>query len=235
MIKILTLFSICLVCFSQSNKDKRIFYYGGIAALYGVAEILPEHPPWLSSDTVKQQFSPSESVPSFMPVVTGVGLMLLATNPFRENYTSRMDGGNNLLGLIEAMAFEHGVTQIVKNLVRRERPNNLKAPVSFWSGHASVSFTIAHYTNLYIHDYSNFSSDQKTLTAISLYSLASYVAWTRVDELQHHWSDVLMGSLWGIVASHFIYDIRNNGKFDLFESQKDNTNHVQIFSLTYRF
>jgi hypothetical protein len=142
MIRILTLFGVCLVCFSQSNRDKRIFYYGGIAALYGVAEILPEHPPWLSSDTVKQKFTLTETVPSYVPVITGVGLMALATNPFRENYTSRMDGGNNLLGLIEAMAFEHGVTQIVKNLVRRERPNNQKAPVSFWSGHASVSFTI---------------------------------------------------------------------------------------------
>jgi membrane-associated phospholipid phosphatase len=223
------------VAYSQTlNKDGRYIYYSTIASLYGIAEILPEHQPWLPSNLEKQKLKSKNTVWAYTPVIAAFTTMLVISEPSRGSYANRIDGRNNFIGLFDAMAFEHGVTQLVKNLVRRERPNKEKAPVSFWSGHAAVSFTSAHYISRYIQDYSSADRSVKSASAGTLYALAAYVAWTRIGDNQHHWSDIILGSIWGIVASNIIYDVRNNGKLNLFEKQQAKPTQT-ILNFSYRF
>ena len=222
---------------SQDHKDKRWIYYGTIAAIHAAASILPEHKPWISSDTEKQKFVKRNTIPTNELVATNLTLMTIVTNPFRGSFYRRDDGLNNWIGLVDAMIAQHSVTRFVKNLIRRERPNKQRAPVSFWSGHAAVSFTTANYISRYINDYSNMPNGLKWTSYLGLAAAASYVSWTRVDDFQHHTDDVIIGAVWGILASTLIYEIRNDGLFGLFKgnSEKYKENSSFIINFSYQF
>ncbi|KAI6170115.1 AcidPPc domain-containing protein [Aphelenchoides besseyi] len=72
--------------------------------------------------------------------------------------------------------------------------------LSFYSGHSAFSFYAAVYTSFYLQArlYRPLIS-RLVLPVIqfALFSGAAYVAYTRISDYKHHWSDVLVGSIFG--------------------------------------
>ncbi|CAG9539501.1 unnamed protein product [Cercopithifilaria johnstoni] len=83
--------------------------------------------------------------------------------------------------------------------------------LSFYSGHSAFSFYAAWYTALYLEARLYrplFSRLLLPVIQFALFGGAAYVALTRVSDYKHHWSDVLVGSLFGsafgIVVALFV-------------------------------
>lgn len=74
--------------------------------------------------------------------------------------------------------------------------------LSFYSGHAAFSFYAAWYTVLYLQARLYrplFSRLLLPAVQFALFAGAAFVAYTRVSNYKHHWSDVLVGALIGSV------------------------------------
>uniref|UniRef100_A0A1I7RW64 AcidPPc domain-containing protein n=2 Tax=Bursaphelenchus xylophilus TaxID=6326 RepID=A0A1I7RW64_BURXY len=89
-----------------------------------------------------------------------------------------------------------------------------ESQLSFYSGHSAFSFYAAWYTSFYLQArlYRPLIS-RLVLPVIqfSLFAGAAYVAYTRISDYKHHWSDVLvgmfMGSAIGIINAIFIANV----------------------------
>uniref|UniRef100_A0AAF5PYS8 Phosphatidic acid phosphatase type 2/haloperoxidase domain-containing protein n=1 Tax=Wuchereria bancrofti TaxID=6293 RepID=A0AAF5PYS8_WUCBA len=86
--------------------------------------------------------------------------------------------------------------------------------LSFYSGHSAFSFYAAWYTALYLQARLYrplFSRLLLPVIQFALFGGAAFVAYTRVSDYKHHWSDVLVGSLFGstvgIVVALFIAEV----------------------------
>ncbi len=97
------------------------------------------------------------------------------------------------LDLLRAQAVTGVLTLGLKEAVRRERPDG-SGPLSFPSGHASVTFTTA--TVLARHF--------GWRVAVPTYLLASYVAASRLHENVHFLSDVVAGSTLGYIVGRTV-------------------------------
>jgi membrane-associated phospholipid phosphatase len=97
------------------------------------------------------------------------------------------------MDLIEALAMSEALTQTLKYTTRRERPDG-SGKNSFPSGHAADTFAFA--TALERHLNWRYS--------IIGYSLASYVAISRLPANRHWLSDAVFGSAVGIIAGRTV-------------------------------
>ncbi|VDM43436.1 unnamed protein product [Toxocara canis] len=86
--------------------------------------------------------------------------------------------------------------------------------LSFYSGHSAFSFYAAWFTALYLQARLYrplFSRLLLPVIQFALFGAAAYVAYTRVSDYKHHWSDVLigaiMGSVIGIVVAVFVAEV----------------------------
>jgi len=92
--------------------------------------------------------------------------------------------------LVKGTALSLGSTIVLKYAVNEERPNG--EDYSFPSGHAALSFSSAEFIRKrYGWEY-----------GIPAYAAASFVGYTRVEENQHYFHDVLAGALIGIGSSY---------------------------------
>lgn len=94
--------------------------------------------------------------------------------------------------LLRAQVVAQGLTYGLKYVVRRERPDG--TGYSFPSGHATVTFASA--TVLQRHLGWKY--------ALPTYTLATYVAVSRLHENRHYLSDVVFGSTIGIIAGRTV-------------------------------
>ncbi|KAI9292320.1 PAP2-domain-containing protein, partial [Neoconidiobolus thromboides FSU 785] len=80
---------------------------------------------------------------------------------------------------------------------------------SFTSGHAAVSFCGLTYLSLYLagklHVFDRKGHTYKTFIVILPMLGALFISITRIQDFRHHWSDVLVGGIIGIVLSYFSY------------------------------
>ena len=97
------------------------------------------------------------------------------------------------MDLIRALLISEGITQTLKYTVRRERPDG-SGPTSFPSGHAADTFAFA--TALERHLGWRY--------AVPAYTLASYVAISRLPANRHWFSDAVFGSAVGIIAGRTV-------------------------------
>jgi len=77
-----------------------------------------------------------------------------------------------------------------------------EAQMSFYSGHASLCFYAAWFLSLYLQArlYRPLVSRLVLpIIQVLLFAGAAYVAFTRVSDYKHHWSDVLAGAIMGSV------------------------------------
>lgn len=115
----------------------------------------------------------------------------------------------------KSLIYTYTVTEIVKHLVSRERPDKSDNK-SFFSGHTSTTFAAATFlflemNNLYDEwnvtrrsDLLKFSFKAASFSA--LYGWASYVGYSRIRDEKHYLSDVLVGAAVGTLISIFVYD-----------------------------
>ncbi len=84
------------------------------------------------------------------------------------------------------------VTTLLKNSVRRTRPNG-ENDLSFPSGHTSAAFVGASFLH---HRYG-------LRWGLPMYGLASLIGYQRVNVKDHYWSDVIAGAAIGYTAGAF--------------------------------
>jgi membrane-associated phospholipid phosphatase len=95
--------------------------------------------------------------------------------------------------LVEASVLSESVTQSLKYTIRRERPFP-KRTYSFPSGHAMVTFAAATVVEKYLG----------RAAGITAHVLAGYVAFSRVRANRHYASDVVFGSLVGMLIGRSV-------------------------------
>jgi membrane-associated phospholipid phosphatase len=102
------------------------------------------------------------------------------------------------MDLIESTILAEGITQGIKVAVRRERPafpdGSRFSGYAFPSGHATVTFAAA--TTLQQH--------LGWRTGIPVYTVATYVAMSRLHDNRHFASDVVFGAFDGIIIGRSV-------------------------------
>lgn len=79
--------------------------------------------------------------------------------------------------------------------------------LSFYSGHSAFSFYAAWFTSLYLQARLYrplYSRLVLPVIQVALFGGASFVAYTRVSDYKHHWSDVLVGAIMGSTIGIFV-------------------------------
>ncbi len=150
--------------------------------------------------------------------IAGLGIVFLPNNSGHMNSVSC----RNTKGFIEAAMLTMLATGITKNAVGRKRPSydnyppeeEKEARRSFFSGHASASFSIATYSSLYIFQYMGKWDNAahlagKLISSGALLGMAVYASWSRVEDNKHYSSDVLVGGAVGVIISAAVYGFQN--------------------------
>jgi hypothetical protein len=95
---------------------------------------------------------------------------------------------------LEAWAWTLAITQGVKSMNLRDRPNG--NPGGFFSSHASTAFSAATVLD----------REYGPRVGVPAYILASFVGYDRIRTNLHYPGDVLVGAGFGILMSNLIYD-----------------------------
>ena len=106
--------------------------------------------------------------------------------------------------LVRVQMLTQGVTQIIKYSVRRTRPDG-SSNSSFPSGHTSGSFATA--TVLHRH--------YGWKAGVPAFSIASYIAASRLSENKHFLSDVAFGAAIGLAAGRTVTLDRGSTRFEI--------------------
>ena len=97
------------------------------------------------------------------------------------------------MDLIQSIAMAEALTQAVKYMTRRERPD-LSGRNSFPSGHAADTFAFATAVERHLG----------WRYAVPAYTFASYVAISRLPANRHWLSDTVFGAALGIIAGRTV-------------------------------
>ncbi len=114
----------------------------------------------------------------------------------------------------KAYVYSRTLTEFVKNFTNRRRPNGVDNR-SFFSGHASMTFTASAFLYREIADYLDglpmankdpfLCTTLKTAAFTGLYGWAAYVGYSRIYDNKHYFSDVLVGALVGTIIGNLVY------------------------------
>lgn len=114
----------------------------------------------------------------------------------------------------KSLVYSYSLTMLAKNLVYRERPDKSDSK-SFFSGHSSTAFCTASYLSLELDDwFERWESTRLNLalkrglqfgSTVALYGMATYVAYARLKEDKHYFSDVAVGAVVGTVVGAMVY------------------------------
>ncbi len=139
----------------------------------------------------------------------------ITLNVFTESNVSS-DDYKVLFLFQKSLIYTHTLTEIVKNLVKRERPNGSDYR-SFFSGHTSTTFAASTFLYLELNDFFKSWEVTKnddlmnTVFNISsfglLYGWAGYVGYSRMKDNKHYLSDVLLGAAAGTAVSYLVYNL----------------------------
>ncbi len=109
----------------------------------------------------------------------------------------------------EAMIDTVIVSQVLKTVARRNRPNSSKEPgqffdggASFPSGHAIASWSLA---SVVAHEYQH-----TIIVPIIAYGLAAVVSTARFGAQQHYASDIVAGAAMGWFIGRYVYQTHEN-------------------------
>lgn len=123
-----------------------------------------------------------------LPVQLGATAATYAVGAIRHQPRAR----HLALDLLEAQILSEGITQGIKRIVRRERPDN--SGFGFPSGHAAI--TMASATVLQQH--------LGWKAAVPTYLIGAYVAMSRLHDNRHYASDVVAGGTEGIIIGRAV-------------------------------
>jgi hypothetical protein len=146
-----------------------------------------------TSDTAKSVFKAGRYIGSF-PVLIGAS----ATTYIIGRSRSSRRGQHLGMDLIESTLLAEGMTELIKVAVRRERPlrddGTRASGYAFPSGHAAGTFAAATVLQQHLG----------WKWAVPTYSIASYVAMSRLADDRHWASDVTAGAAEGIIVGRSV-------------------------------
>ncbi|MCU7494165.1 MAG: phosphatase PAP2 family protein [Ignavibacteria bacterium] len=113
----------------------------------------------------------------------------------------------------KSLVYTYTLTEFAKNWTRRQRPDSSNME-SFFSGHSATTFAAASFLSRELNDYINQKMPEKSIPRFALkfasfsalYGWASYVAYSRMRDNKHYFSDVLIGALTGTAVSNLVYN-----------------------------
>lgn len=135
--------------------------------------------PVLSKQEISSSFLVSASIPIFGFV-----------------YSATIEDYEGMKELAYSAMFTAQVTALLKNGVKRTRPNG-DNDLSFPSGHASGSFAGASYFH---HRYG-------LSWGLPMYAIASVISIQRVNVRAHYWTDVIAGAALGFLSG-YLFTVR---------------------------
>ena len=160
---------------------------GGVAAL-AVHPVDEEVNQAMVNSSFAHDFFKPGAVIGALPTLFGSAIAVYAVGQVRDQPKVSHTG----MDLIQALLLSEGLVQGLKFATQRERPDG--TPRAFPSGHASDTFAFA--TALERHLGWRF--------AVPAYTLASYVAISRLPANRHWFSDVVFGTTVGIIAGRTV-------------------------------
>jgi membrane-associated phospholipid phosphatase len=185
------------------------------AAAYAVANYLPvrETPLWPYTDERNTALRNSSRHPGdfAMPLLGAMSLPIFAANmTANEDFSA----AGFVRGWVHAHLLTEIATSFVKRSVGRHRPfydTEAKAgrlreddSLSFFSGHSSHAFCAATYLARM-----SWLGEQSSLwrwgSTTLLFAGATWMAWGRAHDGQHHWDDVTVGALAGSAISSWVF------------------------------
>lgn len=182
-----------------------------------IAEDFGKHG-YASFGSMDKDIIPNTILMSRFAVTTGLNLFT-NTNITQKDY-------RNIFLFQKSLMYTHTLTEIVKNLVRRERPDGSDTR-SFFSGHSSTTFAAATFLYLELNDFYNdwdvtdnnafLRNAFKTASFSVLYGWAGYVGYSRIHDKKHYLSDVLVGAAVGTLISVLVYDNYVNEKLSFLD------------------
>lgn len=213
----------------KSSKNEIAVFLGSLAVgrLFYVVQV-NESNPLLKSDVKPYQ---PESIPTsrLLTVHLGYALTTFLIDP--------PDSQRHFRGFVFAFSMNYAAWSIVTSIVGRKRPNyddalargeNAKRR-SFYSGHATESFSSATYMSLYLQDHIK-NKSLKIVLPVLMYSYAGYVGKTRIDENFHHFSDVMAGAVAGTVITYYSYHFfQNNNRIIELSTSQNSLNLSYMF------
>ncbi|MCH8012888.1 MAG: phosphatase PAP2 family protein [Candidatus Marinimicrobia bacterium] len=226
---IITLLFITSIVHANERKYStkgEILEWSIIATAYLATLTLDNMPVWpseplMGGSTNKSYFQ--SSVPTSR-IYEGIGVVgaAIALVPNNSGWMNQISY-RNLKGFFEATSFASLVTNLAKNIVGRKRPSFDKYPKdeeidskkSFFSGHASSSFSIATYSSLFVFEHIGNKKNPlhlagKIFFSASMISLASITSYSRVEDNKHFISDIIVGGIVGTTISTFVYVYQND-------------------------
>jgi membrane-associated phospholipid phosphatase len=146
-----------------------------------------------TSDSAKTSFKAGRYIGSF-PVLIGTSAATYIVGRARSSRRGRHLG----MDLIEATLLSEGFTEVIKVSVRRERPirddGTRASGYAFPSGHAAGTFAAATVLQQHLG----------WRWAVPTYTIASYVAMSRLADDRHWASDVMAGAAEGIIIGRSV-------------------------------
>jgi len=114
----------------------------------------------------------------------------------------------------KSIVYTYSLTMLTKNLVYRMRPDGSDSEI-FFRGHSSTAFCTASYLSLEFNDWydrweTTRSDDALRATlkigsGIALYAGATYVAYARMHDEKHYFTDVAVGAVVGTIVGTWMY------------------------------
>jgi membrane-associated phospholipid phosphatase len=140
-------------------------------------------------------------------LLVNVGSDLAGRNVTSEDY-------HRTFWFYKSIIYTYSLTLLTKNLVYRMRPDGSDSQ-SFFSGHSSAAFCTASYLSLELNDWYDrweptrtdgmLRSTLKIGSDIALYVGAAYVAYARMHDEKHYFSDVAVGAVAGTLVGTLMY------------------------------
>lgn len=114
----------------------------------------------------------------------------------------------------KSIVYTYSITALAKNLVYRERPDGSDGQ-SFFSGHSSTAFCAASYLSSELNEWYDrwepsrsdgaLRSTLKIGSTVVLFGGATYIAYSRMHDEKHFFSDVAVGAVAGTVVGSLMY------------------------------
>ncbi len=185
------------------------------AVVIGAADLDDNISDWAVREKPLFGNNAADTSDTLLDISTGA-LVLSAVLAPADSAGDRVRGAAAQLGTV---LLTGGVTEGLKNLTGRERPNG-RGDKSLPSGHASQAAVRTHLarTNL---DYVGLPRGARLASDVALHSLTYATAWARVEGEKHFPSDVLAGIAIGNFFAEFL-------RASLFEGRAGNNLSVQV-------
>ncbi|MHC4712530.1 MAG: phosphatase PAP2 family protein [Planctomycetota bacterium] len=159
-----------------------------------------KHNPVFDSDDNARDWS--DDLKDILKAEAFVTAMATPSGPDTDEWLlAKLKGGSVEL---VAVGVTHGMTNGLKSAIDRDRPDSSNDN-SFPSGHSSSAFSYATLSNRNLNSIEMPGALRTGLKATNV-TLASGVAWARVEGKRHYPSDVLFGAALGHFLTAFIHD-----------------------------